>query len=172
MSDAAARVGLIFAGPTKAFNLAGLSGTAFCIIPDREKREKYLGMLRNAKLDEASIPTIEAVLAAYRKDTAWLESLKRYIEGNIARVERFFADNNLGIKPLRPEASFLVWLDCRALGLPQDELMDLFRTRAKVIPSNGASYGSGGEGFIRLNIGCPASVLDEALSRIRQALGK
>ena len=172
VSEAAARVGLIFAGPTKAFNLAGLSGTAFCIIPDREKREKYLGTLRNAKLDEASIPTIEAVLAAYRKDTAWLESLKRYIEGNIARVERFFADNNLGIKPLRPEASFLVWLDCRALGLPQDELMDLFRTRAKIIPSNGASYGPGGEGFVRLNIGCPASVLDEALSRIRQALGK
>ena len=172
VSEAAARVGLIFAGPTKAFNLAGLSGTAFCIIPDREKREKYLGALRNAKLDEASIPTIEAVLAAYRKDTAWLESLKRYIEGNIARVERFFADNELGIKPLRPEASFLVWLDCRALGLPQDELMDLFRTRAKIIPSNGASYGPGGEGFVRLNIGCPASVLDEALSRIRRALGE
>ena len=172
VSEAAARVGLIFAGPTKAFNLAGLSGTAFCIIPDREKREKYLGTLRNAKLDEASIPTIEATLAAYREDTAWLESLKRYIEGNIARVERFFADNDLGIKPLRPEASFLVWLDCRALGLPQDELMDLFRTRAKIIPSNGASYGPGGEGFVRLNIGCPASVLDEALSRIRQALGE
>lgn len=172
ISETAARVGLIFAGPTKAFNLAGLSGTAFCIIPDREKREKYLGALRNAKLDEAPIPTIEATIAAYRKDTAWLESLKRYIENNIALVEQFFAENDLGIKPLRPEASFLVWLDCRALGLPQDELMDLFRTRAKVIPSNGASYGSGGEGFIRLNIGCPASVLNEALSRIRQALGK
>jgi cystathionine beta-lyase len=170
VSEAAARVGLIFAGPTKAFNLAGLSGTAFCIIPDREKREKYLGTLRNAKLDEASIPTIEAVLAAYREDTAWLEALKRYIEGNIARVERFFADNDLGIKPMRPEASFLVWLDCRALGLSQDELMDTFRTQAKVIPSNGASYGPGGEGFLRLNIGCPASVLDEALNRIKKAL--
>ena len=169
VSDAAARVGLIFAGPTKAFNLAGLSGTAFCIIPDREKREKYLGTLRNAKLNEASIPTIEAVLAAYREDTAWLESLKRYLEGNIAIVKRFFAENDLGIKPIRPEASFLVWLDCRALGLSQEELLDTFRTRAKVIPSNGASYGVGGEGFIRLNIGCPASVLEEALERIRKA---
>ena len=169
VSDAAARVGLIFAGPTKAFNLAGLSGTAFCIIPDREKREKYLGTLRNAKLNEASIPTIEAVLAAYREDTAWLESLKRYLEGNIAIVERFFAENDLGIKPIRPEASFLVWLDCRALGLSQEELLDTFRTRAKVIPSNGASYGVGGEGFIRLNIGCPASVLEDALERIRKA---
>ena len=170
VSEAAARVGLIFAGPTKAFNLAGLSGTAFCIIPDREKREKYLGALRNAKLDEASIPTIEAVLAAYRDDTAWLESLKRYLESNIDRVERFFSDNDLGIKPMHPEASFLVWLDCRALGLSQDILMDAFRTQAKVIPSNGASYGPGGEGFLRLNIGCPASVLDEALNRIKNAL--
>ena len=170
VSEAAARVGLIFAGPTKAFNLAGLSGTAFCIIPKKEKREKYLGALRNAKLDEAAIPTIEAVLAAYRPDTAWLEALKHYIEGNIARVEQFFADNDLGIKSIRPEASFLVWLDCRALGLSQDGLMDTFRTKAKVIPSNGAAYGPGGEGFLRLNIGCPASVLNEALERIKKAL--
>ena len=170
VSDAAARVGLIFAGPTKAFNLAGLSGMAFCIIPDQEKREKYLATLRNAKLDEASIPTIEAVLAAYREDTAWLESLKRYLEGNIDRVERFFADHDLGIKPIRPEASFLVWLDCRTLGLPQEKLLETFRGKAKVIPSSGASYGVGGEGFLRLNIGCPAAVLDEALDRIRKAL--
>ena len=65
-----------------------------------------------------------------------------------------------------------MWLDCRELELPQEELMDLFIKRAKVIPNNGASYGPGGEGFVRLNIGCPASVLDEALSRIRQALGE
>lgn len=170
VSDAAARIGLIFAGPTKAFNLAGLSGTAYCIIPDREKREKYLGTLRNAKLNEASIPTIEAVLAAYRDDRTWLHSLKRYLEGNIDIVERFFNDNELGIKPVRPQASFLVWLDCRGLGLPQDRLLDLFRREAKVIPSDGSAYGPGGEGFIRLNIGCPASVLKEALGRIRDAI--
>ena len=81
----------------------------------------------------------------------------------------FAVGHDLGIKPFRPEASFLVWLDCRDLGLSQDELMDFFRTRAKIIPSNGASYGSGGEGFVRLNIGVPASVLDTALSRILTA---
>ena len=170
VSDSAARIGLIFAGPTKAFNLAGLSGTAYCIIPDREKREVYLGGLRKAKLSEASILTIEAILAAYREDTAWLDSLKRYIEGNIEIVERFFSEHDLGIKPVRPEASFLVWLDCRQLGLGQEELLDLFRKGAKVIPSNGSSYGVGGEGFLRLNIGCPASVLTEALSRIEKRI--
>ena len=170
VSDAAARIGMIFAGPTKAFNLAGLSGTAYCIIPDKDKREKYLATLRNAKLNEPSIMTLEAVIAAYREDRTWLDSLKDYIEGNISRVESFFAENNLGFKPIRPQASFLVWLDCRGLGLPQDKLMDLFLSKAKVIPSDGSSYGPGGEGFVRLNVGCPASILDEALSRIRTTI--
>ena len=73
-------------------------------------------------------------------------------------------------RTIRPEASFLVWLDCRQLGLGQEELLDLFRKGAKVIPSNGSSYGAGGEGFLRLNIGCPASVLKDALSRIEKRI--
>lgn len=169
VSETAKRVGVMFAGPTKAFNLAGLSGTAYRIIPDKEKRDKYNGTLRNSKLDEPSIMTLVAQIAAYREDTAWLESLKRYIENNIAIVERFFSDHDLGIVPIRPQASFLVWLDCRALGLSQTELMDLFRKKAKIIPSNGTSYGPGGEGFVRLNIGCPAPVLNEALNRLLSA---
>ena len=169
VSETAKRVGVMFAGPTKAFNLAGLSGTAYRIIPDKEKRDKYNGTLRNSKLDEPSIMTLVAQIAAYREDTAWLESLKRYIEHSIAIVERFFSDHDLGIVPIRPQASFLVWLDCRALGLSQTELMDLFRKKAKIIPSNGTSYGPGGEGFVRLNIGCPAPVLNEALNRLLSA---
>ena len=169
VSETAKRVGVMFAGPTKAFNLAGLSGTAYSIIPDKEKRDKYNGTLRNSKLDEPSIMTLVAQIAAYREDTAWLESLKRYIENNIAIVERFFSDHDLGIVPIRPQASFLVWLDCRALGMSQTELMDLFRKKAKIIPSNGTSYGPGGEGFVRLNIGCPAPVLNEALNRLLSA---
>ena len=160
---------MIFAGPTKAFNLAGLSGTAYCIIPDREKRERFLATLRNAKLDEPSLMTIEAVIAAYREDREWLDALERYIEGNISKVERFFEENDLGITAIRPQASFLVWLDCRSMGLPQNELMAFFKEKARVIPSDGSSYGSGGEGFVRLNVGCPASVLDEALERIKRA---
>ena len=169
VSETAKRVGVMFAGPTKAFNLAGLSGTAYSIIPDKEKRDKYNGTLRNSKLDEPSIMTLVAQIAAYREDTTWLESLKRYIENNIAIVERFFSDHDLGIVPIRPQASFLVWLDCRALGMSQTELMDLFRKKAKIIPSNGTSYGPGGEGFVRLNIGCPAPVLNEALNRLLSA---
>ncbi len=172
VSEAAARVGMIFAGPTKAFNLAGLSGTAYCIIPDREKRERFLATLRNAKLDEPSLMTTEAVIAAYREDREWLDALERYIEDNVSKVEHFFEENDLGITAIRPQASFLVWLDCRSMGLPQNELMAFFKEKAKVIPSDGSSYGSGGEGFVRLNVGCPASVLDEALERIKRAANK
>ena len=168
VSEAAARIGMIFTGPTKAFNLAGLSNTAYYIIPDKEKRERYLATLSRAKLNEASIPTLVAVTSAYREDTTWLEALKRYIEGNVERVMEFFAEHELGMVPLRPEASFLVWIDCRKLGLTQDVLLERFNKGAKIIPSNGSSYGTGGEGFIRLNIGCPRSVLEEALERIRK----
>ena len=169
-SDTAAKVGLIFSGPTKSFNLAGLAGTAFCVIPDKDKRERYLGTLSAAKLNEPSIPTIVGTIAAYTSDTGWLPSLKKYIEGNIDRVLDFFRDKDLGITPIRPEASFLIWLDCRAMGLPQDRLMEFFREKAGVYLSDGASYGAGGEGFVRLNIGCPRSVLDAALESIRNAL--
>ena len=143
VSEAAARIGMIFTGPTKAFNLAGISNTAYFIIPDKEKRERYLATLSRAKLNEASIPTLVAVTSAYREDTTWLEALKRYIEGNVERVMQFFAEHELGMVPLRPEASFLVWIDCRKLGLTQEVLLERFNKGAKIIPSNGSSYGTG-----------------------------
>ena len=169
VSETAAKVGIIIAGPTKAFNLAGLSGTAYCIIPDKDKREKYLGTLKAAKLDEPAIPTIVATIAAYNSDSGWLPALKEYIQGNIECVMSFFDKHKLGIVPIRPEASFLVWLDCRSLGLPQDELLARFRDQAGVYLSNGAGYGQGGEGFVRLNIGCPRTILQDALEHIRAA---
>ena len=169
VSDAAARIGLIFGGPTKAFNLAGISGTAFCVIPDEEKRERYLGTLHAAKLDEPSIPTLVSTIAAYSSESGWLSALKDYLQGNIKCVMDFFRDNRLGISPIQPEASFLVWLDCRALNLSQGQLMERFRDKAGVYLSNGAGYGQGGEGFVRLNIGCPRSVLTDALESIKKA---
>ena len=167
VSKAAARTGLIFSGPTKSFNLAGLSGTAWCLIPDKEKRERYLNTLRNAKLNESSVISLVATMAAYSHEPVWLNDLKKYLEGNIDLVVSFFKENDLGIKAVAPEASFLVWLDCRPLGLAQKDLMTRF-SDAGVIFNNGASYGTGGEGFARMNVGCPRSVVREALDRIKK----
>lgn len=169
VSEAASRVGLIFSGPTKAFNLAGLSGTAYCVIPDEAKREKYLRALSAAKLSEPSIPTLTATIAAYTSGSGWLPALKEYLQGNINYVMEFFSNNDPGITPIKPEASFLVWLDCRGTGLSQEALLSRVRETAGVFLSDGSSYGCGGEGFVRLNVGCPQRILKEALERIRKA---
>lgn len=168
-SDTAARTGIMFSGPTKTFNLAGLSYTAYSVIPDEGLRNAYNGHLGAAKLDEAPIPTVVATIAAFTEGGEWLESLKAYIKANADALVDFFETRDLGIKAMAPQASFLVWLDCRACGLSQKELMSRFADEAGVILNNGISYGQGGEGFARLNIGCPRSVLDDALKRIERA---
>jgi len=170
VDETAARVGIQLCSPTKAFNFPGITGSAYAIIPDPVKRRRFHETLENAKLREASIPTLVATIAAYTHEPVWLEAVKRYIEGNIAFVEDFLSRHACGIRPVRPEASFLIWLDCRALGLPQAGLMDLFNEKAGVVVNNGAGYGTGGEGFVRLNVGCPRSVVEEALRRIEAAL--
>ena len=171
-SETAARVGMIFSGPTKSFNLAGLSGTAWCVIPDPVKRAQYQAALQAAKLNEAAVPSLVATIAAYTHEPLWLNDLKKYLEGNITCLEERLkaSPETRGIRAVRPQASFLLWLDCRELGLPQEELMALFNETAGVVVNNGASYGTGGAGFVRLNIGCPRSVVEEALDRIARAV--
>ena len=168
VSPAAAEVGMMFASPTKSFNIAGLSGTAYCVIPEESKRKRYLDGLHNAKLADASIPSIVATIAAYDHEPRWLDDLLAYLSGNVDRVTAFLDENDLGIRAIRPQASFLVWLDCRSLRIPQDELLDRFRDTAGILVNDGTSYGTGGEGFVRLNVGCPRSIVDEALERIRR----
>jgi len=174
VSPTAARVGLMFCSPTKAFNIPGITGTAYCIIPDEGKRQRFHETLESSKLAEASIPTLVATIAAYTHEPVWLEAVKRYIEGNIAYVEDCFQlDPSMrDIRIIRPEASFLVWVDCRTLNLPQAELMKLFNDEAKVVVNNGASYGTGGEGFIRLNVGCPKMIVEDAVDRIEHAVAR
>ncbi|MBQ1673218.1 MAG: aminotransferase class I/II-fold pyridoxal phosphate-dependent enzyme, partial [Bacteroidales bacterium] len=158
--------------PTKSFNLAGLSGTAWCVIPDPVKRAQYQAALQAAKLNEAAVPSLVATIAAYTHEPLWLNDLKKYLEGNITFLEKRMesSPDTRGIRVVRPQASFLLWLDCRALGLPQEALMALFNEKAGVVVNNGASYGTGGAGFVRLNIGCPRSVVEEALDRIARAV--
>ena len=172
VSETAARIGLTFASPTKSFNLAGLTGTAYCIIPDPEKRKRFYDTLRSVKLSEPSVLSLVATIAAYTHEPEWLDSLTHYLDGNVDYVMDSLEAGPAGIKAVRPEASFLVWLDCRGLQLSQPDLMHLFNEEAGVVVNDGSSYGTGGEGFVRLNVGCPRSVVAEAVSRIRAAVAK
>ena len=170
VSEEAARVGLIFTGPTKAFNLAGIS-TAHALIPNPELREKYIKHMEDRKLDEAPIFSLISTITAYTHPTHWLEALRTYLEGNIDYVAQFMQREIPQIRVLKPQASFLVWLDCRELHLEQKALVSLFLDKAGIVVNNGANYGPGGEGFIRLNIGCPRSIVEKAMQRLKQAIG-
>jgi cystathionine beta-lyase len=92
------------------------------------------------------------------------------VESNISFVEEFCREHIPQIVPIRPEASFLVWLDCRALNLSQEALVDLFVNKAKLALNDGAMFGVQGEGFMRLNVGTPREIVHQALRQLQKAL--
>ncbi|MCH5238556.1 MAG: cystathionine beta-lyase, partial [Muribaculaceae bacterium] len=122
------------------------------------------------EFDEASDFSFVATCAAYRHGHEWRRQMLRYVEENIETVEAYCRENLPGIKALRPDASFLVWLDCRGLGLTQEQLVDLFVNKARVALNDGAMFGREGEGFMRLNVGMPRSELLKVLERIKKAV--
>jgi len=111
-------------------------------------------------------------LAAYRQGGEWRKEMLRYIEGNIDFAVDYCREHIPGVVAPRPEASFLIWLDCRALGLSHDELNHLFVNEAHLALNDGEMFGAGGEGFMRLNVGVPRCVLEKALHQLAEAVAK
>jgi cystathionine beta-lyase len=109
---------------------------------------------------------------AFRYGDEWLEQVLNYIERNVDLAISFFGSKIPEIVPMRPEGTYLVWLDCNGLGLEHDELTEFFIHDAKVGLNDGATFGPGGEGFMRLNVACPRSILQEGLDRIERAVDK
>src|SRR5262245_3343073 len=154
--------------PSKTFNLAGLK-SAMAIIPNRELRERFVA----ARLDlvqNANIMGYTAALAAYRDGQPWLDDLLRYLEANRDILARHVADRLPGVSMVAPEGTYLAWLDCRAARLPGDDPFAFFLERAGVALNDGATFGTRGQGFVRLNFGCPRTLLGQALERMRDAL--
>lgn len=168
-SPEAAEVGIALGAPSKTFNIPGLA-SSWIVIRSEELRR---GFFRWMEANEFSEPTFVATLAtetAYRCGEPWLEAAVAYIEESIKFVERYCAEHLPGIVPVRPEASFLVWLDCRGLGLSHDELTDLFVNRAHLALNDGASFGTEGDGYMRLNVAAPRSVVLRSLEHLRENL--
>ena len=165
VSEEAAMNSITFMAPTKTFNMAGII-SAYSVIPNPSIRERYYQWLDTNELSEPNIFAPIATIAAYRKGEAWRQQLIRYIEQNILFAEQYVAQHLPQVKVVRPEASFLVWLDCRALGLSHEALIDLFVNRARLALNDGEMFGHGGEGFMRMNVGCPRTVLQQALERL------
>lgn len=169
-SEDAALCSISFMAPSKTFNIAGIV-SSYCIIKNAELRDKFFNYLGACELEDPTIFALEATRAAYSEQgLAWREEMLAYVEGNIDFVCEWFAGNLPEIHPVRPQASFLVWLDCRKLALEQKDLVDLFVNKAGLALNDGAMFGPGGEGYMRLNIACPRSLLATALSQLKAAL--
>ena len=165
VSEEAAMNSITFMAPTKTFNMAGII-SAYSVIPNPSIRERYYQWLDTNELSEPNIFAPIATIAAYRKGEAWRQQLIQYIEQNILFAEQYVAQHLPQVKVVRPEASFLIWLDCRALGLSHEALIDLFVNRARLALNDGEMFGHGGKGFMRMNVGCPRTVLQQALERL------
>ncbi len=156
---------------SKTFNVAGMH-CSVAIIPDEEMRKKF-NQARSGMQGSPDFLAIIAMEAAFRHGDEWLEQLLDYIEGNVQFLLKYFAERIPAIKPIKPEGTYLVWLDCRGLGIDDPkELQRFFNEEAKVGMNAGYIFGPGGEGFMRLNIGCPRSLLEEGLGRIEEAVSR
>lgn len=157
--------------PSKTFNIAGLS-TSSVIIADAELRKKFYGTIENLHIGNGNIFGNEASVAAYTYGDEWLDDLLDYIRGNVEVLVGFFQENIPLIKPVIPEATYMVWLDCREMGMTGPELSDFFINKAGIGLNEGSSFGPGGEGFMRINLACNRKLLNEALHKIESAINK
>lgn len=160
---------LVLTTPAKTFSVAGLQ-LANTIIPDQELREKYLQRRNADGYGSPSLFGVHATIAAYNEGDAWLEALLDYVRGNFEFLETWLRKNIPGIKMVPAEATYLAWLDCRALALDDEALLRLFREKAGIIPNPGPWFGAGGSGFMRLNIAMPRAEMEKALHRLREAM--
>lgn len=155
--------------PSKTFNLSGLS-TSTAIIQNDEIRAKFVKMLDSIHIGLGNIAGNVASEAAYSFGDEWLDQLIEYLGLNADYLFNFLKKEIPAIKMLKPEATYLVWLDCRELGLDNQQLNDLFQKEAKLGLNPGFMFGPGGDGFMRMNIACPKTVLKQACLQLKSAV--
>lgn len=171
VSEEARQNSITFMSPTKAFNMPGITG-AHVIVFNEDLREQYFNYLMSCDLDIGNVFSYIAVQAAYEQGAEWLKQLKDYLSGNIDYVLSFIENRLPRITAIRPQASYLIYLDCRGLGFHSDEELEgFFVDKARLALNTGVTFGSEGWGFMRLNAGCPRCVLQEAMHRLEEAYG-
>ncbi|PIF05429.1 MAG: cystathionine beta-lyase [Draconibacterium sp.] len=168
LSEEAAGNCVVCMAPSKTFNVAGLS-TSLMIIPDKIKFARYERQLAVGHFGMGNIFGSVALEAAYTHGDEWLQQLLAYLWDNYLFLERFIKEHLPKVKVMQPEATYLVWLDFRKYGMDDNELMKFTIKKAKVGLNNGGKFGTGGNGWLRINIGCPRSTLHEGLKRLASA---
>ena len=154
--------------PSKTFNTAGLR-TAALICPNQFVRSIILEQRLNNKAFGRPIFGALAMKVLYNQCDYYADQLVEYLEKNVKLVEEEL-QTIPGIQLIKPEATYLLWLDCRGLGLSQSDLMSFFTQKAKILPNDGITFGIEGEGFVRMNIACPRTTVRKAMNQLRYAL--
>ena len=153
--------------PSKTFNLAGLQ-CSFAVIQNPELRQKYLAA-RKGLVPWVNLMGLVAAKAAYEQGQSWLDQVLVYLEANRDYLADFVRDELPGIAMAKPEATYLAWLDCRQTGIDGNPYR-FFLEQGRIAFNDGATFGKGGEGFVRLNFGCPRSMLKECLMRMKEVM--
>jgi cystathionine beta-lyase len=157
---------ITYLAPSKTFNIAGLE-CAYAVIPNKELRTQYISA-RKGIVPYVNILGYTAAEAAYEGGQEWLVALLDYLASNRDFLQKFITANIPEIKVYPAEGTYLAWLDCRELGM--DNPYKFFLDTCKVGLNAGIDFCEGGEGFVRLNFGCPLATLKEALERIHRGL--
>ena len=169
VSPAAASNSVTFMAPSKTFNMPGVQ-SSFAIVPDDTLRARFQQFMEAGEFCEGHLFAYIGCKAAFEHGEEWLNQLLAYIQGNIDFTESYLRQHIPAIGMIRPQASFLVFLDCRQLGLEQEALERLFADKARLALNTGAAFGEPGRGFMRLNVGCPGAALKQALDQLAEAV--
>jgi cystathionine beta-lyase len=155
--------------PSKTFNIAGLA-SSYAILPDPEKRAIFRAFLHDNLDLSVNLFGIVAMEAAYRHGGPWLDALLEVLAGNLEFADRFMRENIPGMRPVKPEGTYIPFVDCRGMGLDPQALADFLMHKAGVAMNSGTMFGPDGAGFARLNVATPPALLKEGLGRIARAL--
>lgn len=169
LSEEIAQITVTCIAPSKTFNLAGLQ-TAIVVIPNAELRDKYSQLLKTLSIHMESYFGLTAVEHAYTYGDEWLEQLLVYLEGNRDALLAYVAEHLPQVKVMKPEGTYLVWMDCRAISEDPGELKRLMFEEAGVAFSEGSVFGAQGAGYLRVNLACPRSLLLQALEKFAAAV--
>ena len=160
---------IVATAPSKTFNIAGLQVSNIWIANEKI-RDAFKEAIDRAGYSQLNNMGLIATKVAYKYGEEWLEELKIYLKSNIDFVRKFLKDKLSNIKLIEPEGTYLLWLDCRELGLSEKERQGLIQNKAKLWLDTGTMFGKAGAGFERINIACPRKTLEEAMNRLKEAI--
>lgn len=171
LSPEIAEITLTCLAPTKTFNLPGLQ-ISYIVASNRRMKQQFEKRIKTLSLHMTGFFAPDAVQAAYNHGEAWLDELLQYVQGNVDYAIQYLQEHLPEVRPFRPQGTYLLWLDCRGLGLSVEELKRLMYQEAKVAFNEGSTFGSEGAGFLRINLACPRQIIEEALKRFCEAARK